>query len=147
MATCYKECPMENHTKSFDEAYAKLVQNLIRKEEPPKKNSSMASKIAEVSGDMLGKYVVTYLFYLHAKQNPAQVSELLSLFQESCLKEVSRQTELAHDKLANDPMFTMMQSLFELPSIEGVEGMYIQEINRLVEVYREFLGVPQTENT
>lgn len=135
---------MQHSHKDFDEAYSKLQETLARKDDTDA--SPMGDKVSEFSTNLLHKYLTTYLVYLQAKSNPGQVSELLSLFQESTLKEISRQTELAHDKLGDDPMFNMMSNLFQLPSIEGIEGLYIQEINKLVVAYRDLFGLPQLES-
>lgn len=133
-------------SKDFSERFLKLQKQLTPVVESTDiRMKATIESISERALEMIQSFMMMFLLYKEAKREPAQMEELLQMFQKEAVDEVSRQTDQAYDKLADDPLWKLISDSMGMPTLETIEGSYMQEIHRLMSVYREFFGLPMAE--
>lgn len=109
------------------------------------RKSSIVESTTEKVVEGLQFFMMMYVLQKMALQDPAEVVQMFKSYEELAVKEVSSQVD-AIDEFeqanADNPMFTLIKSLMPSLDIESVEGEYLQQIHRVSNLHREFLGLP-----
>lgn len=86
-------------------------------------------------------FLMMYLVYKLALQNPSEMASLIKTYGEEAIKEVSCQAEKAgevEENMSNNLIMNAIKSMLKLPDLETVDGAYIQQIYRVGNLHRDF---------